>query len=270
MGNTANKALQCDLPQQGKVSRIPQRGHLWAWAVITVLTKAMDRMWLAVDPGARWMQAIRGSSPLPVLGTSILHPVLELKPFKACNLERVKWCWDHPDSICDWTPVRPLCKFLRFRWVGAEIYASCSRPRQAWYVSFLAPENCHLPTWSGLPLPLFSADSPCSVSNLPPGSSWDYEPTYRCSQFPRFSTWDNLLSCAWKMQFVFLSIQVKCHEGYKLINATIKMYYPKENTNAFLLSEFLFTVTWLFLLQGKYFRVARDRNISALPPNKYI
>ena len=48
------------------------------------------------------------------------------------------------------------------------------------------------------------------------------------------------------------------------------MYYPKENTNAFLLLEFLFTVMWLFLPQGKYFRVAGDKNISALPPNKDI
>lgn len=63
----------------------------------------------------------------------------------------MRW-WDHLDCICDWTPLRPLYKLLRFWRAGVEIYSSCSHPRQSSYGRFLVYYNCHLLIWSGLPL----------------------------------------------------------------------------------------------------------------------
>ena len=42
------------------------------------------------------------------------------------SLEIVIRCWDHLNSICDSTQLRPLYKRLRFWWTGVEIYSSCS------------------------------------------------------------------------------------------------------------------------------------------------
>lgn len=55
--------------------------------------------------------------------------------FQGHSFERVRCCWDHLDRIHDWTPLGCLYKTLGFWQAGAEIYSSCSHPRQASYVS---------------------------------------------------------------------------------------------------------------------------------------
>lgn len=61
------------------------------------------------------------------------------------------------DSLHDWTQLRFL-NFLKFWLAGANIYSSCSYPREISYVSPLVHSACHLSIWSGLPLSLVS---PC-------------------------------------------------------------------------------------------------------------
>lgn len=45
------------------------------------------------------------------------------------SLERAMDCWDHLDSVCDWTQWRSLYELLRFWQVGAEINSPCSHLR---------------------------------------------------------------------------------------------------------------------------------------------
>lgn len=70
----------------------------------------MNAGWLA-----RWTRAIRGSLPTPLSLECMLYPPFpQWELFQRHNLEKVRWCWDHLESISDWMQFRPLYKLLRF------------------------------------------------------------------------------------------------------------------------------------------------------------
>lgn len=62
-----------------------------------------------------WTPVIRGSSlPSFVLGMYVLPTATKWGPFQGQSLERAVCCWNHLDSIHDWTLLKPLHKLLRF------------------------------------------------------------------------------------------------------------------------------------------------------------
>lgn len=61
-----------------------------------------------LDHGS-WRHFVPSHPPLTL--ECVFHlpsPLLEL--LQGCTLEKVIWCWAHPDSICDWTLLRSLYK----------------------------------------------------------------------------------------------------------------------------------------------------------------
>lgn len=73
-------------------------------------------------------------SPSPVLRRHFLLTDPQWEPVQGRSLEGVLYCWDHLDSVQDWTQARPLYKHLRIWQTGSEIYWPCSYPRQASYI----------------------------------------------------------------------------------------------------------------------------------------
>ena len=65
---------------------------------------------------------------------SIIPSVRDISKDHTSSLERATCCWDHLDSIHAWSWSRPLYKYLKFWWVGIEIYLSHSLPWKALYV----------------------------------------------------------------------------------------------------------------------------------------
>lgn len=59
------------------------------------------------------------------------------KHFQGWRLERVM-CRNHLESVCDWTLLRLLNKFLRLWYTGGDIIFFCSHSRQALYVNSFA------------------------------------------------------------------------------------------------------------------------------------
>lgn len=123
---------------------------------------------------------VGGSSPLLSLGYSSAHRSHGGSCSQGCSLDRVRWCWDRLDWVCDWAWVRPLSGLSGF-WCDVDrngdvlILWPC---KTTLYVSSLAylsaAYKCHL----------FN-NSPC-----PPGmgaSLW----TNSCSHL---SSWITLLS----------------------------------------------------------------------------
>lgn len=138
-----------------------------------------------------WTWAVRGSAPplLPSPEHTFCPPFLQREQFQGHSLERVSCCWDHLDSVRDWTQLRPLYNLLRFWRVGAEIYLSCGHSRWASYVSSLAYYMCHLPIWSRLPLPSVSPCPACMGTGFRfhAGNSWGWEPMcchWHCQKMP--------------------------------------------------------------------------------------
>lgn len=110
--------------------------------------EVFKRMWLPVDP-----QAVPGNWNLLCSWNGLCTLFLQWEPFplQGCKLERAMCCWDHLDSIHDWTQLGPLCKHLRSWEMDAEIYLSYNHLRQVPQVCSLADLTYHLPIWSSLP-----------------------------------------------------------------------------------------------------------------------
>ena len=90
--------------------------------------------WRASQRGRdRWLA--QELEPRP--GMCCLFTIAALSAFKDASLQRITWCWDHRESVCDWASGKCLYKLLRF-W-QAEVSA---RVR-----SLLIETYCHLPIW---------------------------------------------------------------------------------------------------------------------------
>ena len=85
-----------------------------------------------------WTQAVRSSSPLPLSLKCVFCTLFPQWKPPPGGLDRTMCYWDYLGGIRDWTPLRPLCKLLRFWQAGVEICLSFKCPRQASCVSSLA------------------------------------------------------------------------------------------------------------------------------------
>lgn len=135
-----------------------------------------------LDPGNR-----RRLTPSSVLGKYALPPlptvgaIPRTQPWESKVLLK-------PSGIQDWTPLGPLCKLLRFRRQGVEIYSSCGCPRQA---------RSKFP-WL-LTLPLTNLEWPASFFSLSlPSVSMEA------------SLWTNTNVSSWLLQECYLA---KCKGG---------------------------------------------------------
>lgn len=88
-----------------------------------------------------WTRAMGGSPPSP---RNVCSACLPCPIPRSCPENTAVWCWDHLDSICHWTLLKPLYKLVRFRQADEGIYSSYNCPKQASYVPLLIKSGtCH-------------------------------------------------------------------------------------------------------------------------------
>lgn len=92
-----------------------------------------QRTWSAVDQRAG-PGPLEASHPLPCPWKTFLLMFPQWEPVQGRSLKGALYCWDHLDSVWDWTQARLLYKSLRIWQTGSEIYLSCCYPRQASYI----------------------------------------------------------------------------------------------------------------------------------------
>ena len=106
-----------------------------------------------------WHESCTPSPTSPVLGMYLPLAVPQWSRFQGHSLERVR-CWNHLDSICDWTQLRPLYKLVRFWQAGGRspwlVVPKTSLVRKFPGLSHLPPPHLE---W--LPLSLIFLRPPC-------------------------------------------------------------------------------------------------------------
>lgn len=149
--------LLCSLGSWALQSKTAQGKRSYGVSSLSqLLEEVIPWTWPPADPwGGSWISAIRGSSPLPVLGTHVCtfrtfrtfrtfltlcprFPAREPRDVQGGSCERATPCWDHRDGSLDLAQVRRRCEPWSFWATGVAISAHCGFWRQDSCVRSLA------------------------------------------------------------------------------------------------------------------------------------